>query len=79
MKNREKQTIGAGCAELATGAGRVMSREQMLENVNRFYRSRPPGGGRPPGDLTRRLQGGETIYWRRRSGKVASFFRCLLR
>jgi hypothetical protein len=57
------------------GAGRPgqnLLRERLLQDR----------AGVGPETLKLLLQGlddGRTIYWRRKSGKVASFFRCLLR
>ena len=55
----------------------IMNRAQVLESVNEAYRlGCMSGSGR---DAMEDIEDGGTIYWKRNSGKVASFFRCLLR
>ena len=58
-----------------------MSRTQVLESINEAYRlGYTSGSGSGSGrDAMEGIEDGGTIYWKRKSGKVASFFRCLLR
>ena len=58
-----------------------MNRTQVLDSINAAYRTgfvAPGVRARDSRELIASLEDGETIYWKRRSGKVASFFRCLL-
>ena len=72
VKNNENLNDDcAGCAEAEPVPVPVMDRTQVLDSINAAYRSR----GAPVASL----EDGQTIYWKRKSGKVASFFRCLLR
>ena len=81
VKNNENQIDeGAGRAESGQLPAAVMTRTQMRHSTSQAYRHRYLVSGRRDVDALRvGLEDGQTIYWKRRSGKVASFFRCLLR
>lgn len=80
-KNLKDDCAGSAADEQVPATTTKDRREALLRN-NEAYRLRhlaAASASRAGEPLQPGLEDGQTIYWKRKSGKVASFFRCLLR